>query len=1003
MRSSSWGLVGGAIMGLAVAHAVGTASAQAQNVHVLPGAPPPPSFFPPSWTTNPDSLMNKTEEEKEYEWINWQLTAPGPIPSTGMLGGPISLSMYSAGFAGLDLSSSRSSGYRMSDTAGIISNPNALAAGYHSFNSGGGINLSVDASRILDLNNNQRLWFDLTGNFNHENASFAASALTPGGPNANAASTLSNTYTVTGSATYMINSYYFRGGASFDFNHANITNNVFVPGAQGDTSGRGYLLNATVGKLFPLVNTIGLNPATMVKAPPATPGGYAVFLDVSGHYAYRQENEDGFTDNTGLVYGTQQLSYSDVGARARLMAVVPDRGFAWVPFVGVTVDRELGLRSTFDIPAQAVTPADTLIFSPSTTFWGAELGFDLLSSDSGGAKFGMKAFYQASADTRTVGGAAFLKIPFEDFASTTDSGIRIAPLAGLPVKAPPPPQASALWNWTGFYLGAHVGGGLSIGKFSDPFGTPIYGDTVRSPGFLGGGQIGYNWQAPGSRWVLGVEADGSLMDSDGTNTCFAVSAITVNTTCRVRPQASGTFTGRVGYTFGPAGRTLIYGKAGVSWAGDNIEMATNAGYSPTFSTGNSQSVSMWGGTVGVGVEHALTPAWSLTAEYDYIGLGSSNVANLGNLSFLPVAPNPIVGIVPPGTSGVSQNIHEVKFGLNYKWGADPRASGWNSAPATYPIKATPLWPAAGWEVEGGSRYFGSWGQFQKNFGLEADAGFPSLQSGSRLTYNDMQTNSGELFGRIETPWNLFIKGYIGGGVTSNGHMNDEDNVGTLGLPLLVAYSNTLSPAVSGRIGYGAIDGGFDFLRGPEYKVGVFAGYFVLNQAMNAFGCTAIASAICTPNPVPTSGSPVITENDKWDAVRIGVAAETMLTNQVKISGDAAYLPRVHFNGVDQHFIGNTGALAEIFPASGKGNGVQLETLVSYYLTPQWSVGVGGRYWGMWTTTKGQLGESLCTICSPTIPPASVPPFLFKAQVEQLGAFVQTSYKFDWYGAAVATR
>jgi ABC transporter substrate binding protein len=155
-------------------------------------------------------------------------------------------------------------------------------------------------------------------------------------------------------------------------------------------------------------------------------------------------------------------------------------------------------------------------------------------------------------------------------------------------------------------------------------------------------------------------------------------------------------------------------------------------------------------------------------------------------------------------------------------------------------------------------------------------------------------------------------------------MNDEDNVSTLGLALLVAYSNRLSPAVTGGIGYGAIDGGFDFLRGSEYRVGVFAGYFVFNQAMNAFGCTAIASVICTPNPVPTSGSPVITENDKWDAVRIGIAAETMLTNLVKISGEAAYLPGVQFNGVDRHFIGNTGVLTEIFPASGKRNGVQLE-------------------------------------------------------------------------------
>jgi hypothetical protein len=180
-------------------------------------------------------------------------------------------------------------------------------------------------------------------------------------------------------------------------------------------------------------------------------------------------------------------------------------------------------------------------------------------------------------------------------------------------------------------------------------------------------------------------------------------------------------------------------------------------------------------------------------------------------------------------------------------------------------------------------------------------------------------------------------------------------------------------------------GGYNFLRGPDYKVGVFAGYFAFTQAMDAFGCTAIAFINCTPNPVPTSGAPGITENDHWKAVRIGVSAETRLTERIKITGEAVYLPSVMFDGTDKHFIGNTGVLAKIIPASGQGKGVQLEALLSYYLTPQWSVGLGGRYWAMWTT-DGQLNF--------TFPPPPTAPQFFQAQVEQLGAFVQTSYKFD---------
>src|SRR5215469_15338959 len=68
----------------------------------------------------------------------------------------------------------------------------------------------------------------------------------------------------------------------------------------------------------------------------------------------------------------------------------------------------------------------------------------------------------------------------------------------------------------------------------------------------------------------------------------------------------------------------------------------------------------------------------------------------------------------------------------------------------------------------------------------------TLSDVSRLTYSNTQTNSGEFFGRIDTPWNVFVKGYVGGGGTNTGRMNDEDNVVVFG-PVVAAYSNTLSP------------------------------------------------------------------------------------------------------------------------------------------------------------------------------------------------------------------
>jgi outer membrane protease len=235
-----------------------------------------------------------------------------------------------------------------------------------------------------------------------------------------------------------------------------------------------------------------------------------------------------------------------------------------------------------------------------------------------------------------------------------------------------------------------------------------------------------------------------------------------------------------------------------------------------------------------------------------------------------------------------------------------------------------------------------------------------------------------------------------GGRTNNGHMNDEDFVIPFTPTFLAAYSNTLSSMVSGNIGYGVIDGGFDVLRGPGYKVGLFAGYFHFHQDMNAFGCTPIASVNCTP-AVPTSGSAGITEDDQWSALRIGIAGETMLSERIKLSGEVAYLPWAKFTSTDNHFFGNTGMLAETFAGSGNGRGVQLEALLSYYLTPQFSIGVGGRYWAMWTTdatvscTFGAVG-----LCGTT----PTPPQFFKAVTEQAGVMVQASYRFDSAGALV---
>ena len=209
----------------------------------------------------------------------------------------------------------------------------------------------------------------------------------------------------------------------------------------------------------------------------------------------------------------------------------------------------------------------------------------------------------------------------------------------------------------------------------------------------------------------------------------------------------------------------------------------------------------------------------------------------------------------------------------------------------------------------------------------------------------MKTNGGEAFARLDTSNNLVLKGFVGG-ASGGGHMNDEDSgipAGFVG-PVFVPYSNTLSD-VDNEITYGTIDLGYDWLRARGYKVASFVGYNAFRQKMKAFGCAQVANpnSDCVPaTPTSVLG---ITEDDTWQAFRVGMAAEFMPAPRLKFSADAAYLPYVWFDGTDNHVL-----RALVSPKSGHGNGVQLEAMVSYALTDRFSVGVGGRYWAMRTTS-----------------------------------------------------
>src|SRR5690349_8999500 len=160
------------------------------------------------------------------------------------------------------------------------------------------------------------------------------------------------------------------------------------------------------------------------------------------------------------------------------------------------------------------------------------------------------------------------------------------------------PAAAPLFNWTGFYAGAHVGYG-----WGDASG-------LSTDGWFGGGQIGVNYQfAP--NWVWGVEADISGGEIDGGNAAAS----------RFKNDVFGTARLRLGYT---VDRVMFYGTGGLAWADSKATLV-----------GVSDSQTNFGWALGAGIEYAFAPNWTAKIEYMHADYGSDryNIAPTTNIDY----------------------------------------------------------------------------------------------------------------------------------------------------------------------------------------------------------------------------------------------------------------------------------------------------------------------------------------------------------------------------------
>ena len=236
-----------------------------------------------------------------------------------------------------------------------------------------------------------------------------------------------------------------------------------------------------------------------------------------------------------------------------------------------------------------------------------------------------------------------------------ESAVHAADLS-LPSKAPPP-AVSAAYDWTGVYVGGHLGYAWGNSNWATPgasgsleLGQPI--DTFNESGsFFAGIQAGYNYMLP-NRFVVGVEADASFPSFPNLSGISVGGSSTLSSpfgpeTYFETVLSSGTLRGRIGYA---PGSWLFYATGGFAWSYNRLTL-TN------LETGATDMPFLWrlGLTAGLGVEAPVAPHWTARFEYLFTDYGNSNVSFANNAQ----------------TFTSNFLLQELRAGVDYRFGGDP--------------------------------------------------------------------------------------------------------------------------------------------------------------------------------------------------------------------------------------------------------------------------------------------------------------------------------------------
>ena len=207
-------------------------------------------------------------------------------------------------------------------------------------------------------------------------------------------------------------------------------------------------------------------------------------------------------------------------------------------------------------------------------------------------------------------------------------------------------QSSSSFNWSGFYVGGQIGYNWADAdhRFRFPGDGQVYSTSNKLDGVVGGAYAGMNWQSPG-RFVFGVEADIIFRDQADQAPLYVNGApYSPGFNGFAQVDWSVGVRGRIGYA---VDRFLPYITVGGASERVKYGYTWNNGVS-----GNKGRDTMFGLTLGAGIEYAVTNNFIARIDYRYSDFDGKTL---------------IIGDDATSTSKMDLDSHDLLFGVAYKF------------------------------------------------------------------------------------------------------------------------------------------------------------------------------------------------------------------------------------------------------------------------------------------------------------------------------------------------